>query len=78
MPEEVNQSALPHCIVALSGTDLSVDENEWDIDYATQSLLSSVKGALDNVEGVPRFRDIAEHWRTLGKHIFTVEDLTLR
>jgi len=78
LEKSINQPALPHCIVALNGTDPSVDEKEWDIDYATQSLLSSVKGALDHVEGVPRFRDLAEHWRSLGKHIFTVEDLILR
>ncbi|EMD00681.1 hypothetical protein BAUCODRAFT_59422, partial [Baudoinia panamericana UAMH 10762] len=78
LEKSINQPALPHCIVALNGTDPAVDEREWDINYATQSLLSSVKGALDYVEGVPRFRELADHWRSLGKHIYTVEDLILR
>lgn len=78
LEKSINQPALPHCIVALNGTDPSVDDREWDINFATQSLLSSVKGALDYVEGVPRFRELAEHWRSLGKHIYTVEDLILR
>ncbi|KAK5153225.1 hypothetical protein LTS14_007870 [Recurvomyces mirabilis] len=78
LEKSINQPALPHCIVALNGTDPSVDEREWDVDYATQSLLSSVRGALDYVEGVPRFRELAEYWRSLGKHIYTVEDLILR
>ena len=78
LEKSINQPALPHCIVALNGTDPGVDEREWDINYATQSLLSTVKGALDYVEGVPRFRELAEHWRSLGKHIYTVEDLILR
>ena len=78
LEKSINQPALPHCVVALNGTDPAVDEKEWDVDYATQSLLSSVKGALDYVEGVPRFRELADHWRSLGKHIFTVEDLILR
>ncbi|KAK5125943.1 hypothetical protein LTR85_011298 [Meristemomyces frigidus] len=78
LEKSINQPALPHCIVALNGTDPAVDEREWDINFATQSLLSSVRGALDYVEGVPRFRELAEHWRSLGKHIYTVEDLILR
>jgi predicted acylesterase/phospholipase RssA len=78
LEKSINQPALPHCVVALNGTDPAVDEREWDINYATQSLLSSVKGALDYVEGVPRFRELADHWRNLGKHIYSVEDLILR
>lgn len=78
LEKSINQPALPHCIVALNGTDPGVDDKEWDVNYATQSLLSSVKTALDSIEGVPRFRELAEHWRSLGKHIYTVEDLILR
>ena len=78
LEKSINQPALPHCIVALNGTDPGVDDKEWDINYATQSLLSSVKGALDYVEGVPRFRELADYWRGLGKHIYSVEDLILR
>lgn len=78
LEKSINQPALPHCVVALNGTDPSVDDKAWDVNYATQSLLSSVKGALDYVEGVPRFRELAEHWRSLGKHIYSVEDLILR
>ncbi|SMR43927.1 unnamed protein product [Zymoseptoria tritici ST99CH_3D1] len=78
LEKSINQPALPHCIVAVNGSDPSVDGKEWDVDYATQNLLSSVRGALDSVEGVPRFRALAEHWRSLGKHIYTVEDLILR
>lgn len=78
LEKSINQPALPHCIVAVNGTDPSVDDREWDVNYATQSLLTSVHGALDYVEGVPRFRELAEHWRALGKHIYTVEDLILR
>ncbi|RMY73507.1 hypothetical protein D0863_03837 [Hortaea werneckii] len=78
LEKSINQPALPHCVVAVNGTDPSVDEREWDISYATQSLLSSVKTALDPVEGVPRFRELAEYWRSLGKHIYSIEDLILR
>lgn len=78
LEKSINQPALPHCIVALNGSDPGVHDKEWDINFATQSLLSSVKGALDYVEGVPRFRELADYWRGLGKHIYSVEDLILR
>ncbi|KAF2773221.1 hypothetical protein EJ03DRAFT_323724 [Teratosphaeria nubilosa] len=78
LEKSINQPALPHCVVALNGSDPSVDEKEWDVEFSTQSLLMTVKNALDPVEGVPRFRQLAEHWRSLGKHIYTIEDLILR
>ncbi|CAK1357491.1 hypothetical protein CB0940_07777 [Cercospora beticola] len=78
LEKSIGQPALPHCIVAINGTDPSVDDKEWGVDYATQSLLLSVKTALDPVEGVPRFRELAAYWRGLGKNIYNVEDLILR
>ncbi|CAK3752481.1 hypothetical protein DOTSEDRAFT_168601 [Lecanosticta acicola] len=78
LEKSINQPALPHCIVALNGSDPGVEDKEWDVNFATQSLLTSVKGALDHVEGVPRFRELADYWRGLGKHIYSVEDLILR
>ena len=55
-----------------------MDEREWEVEYATKGLLSCVSCALDYVEGVPRFRELAMYWRNLGKQITTVEDLILR
>lgn len=78
METSVNHPSLPQCVIVLNGSDPGVDQREWDVDYATQSLLKSVEGALDYCEGVPRFRELASYWRSLGKHIYTVEDLILR
>ncbi|KAF2721275.1 hypothetical protein K431DRAFT_224804 [Polychaeton citri CBS 116435] len=78
LEKSINQPALPHCIVALNGTDPSVDDREWDTSYATQRLLSSVSTVLDELDGVPRYRELADYWRGLGKHIYTIEDLILR
>lgn len=78
LEKSINQPALPHAIVVLNATDPGVDDREWDTDFATQSLLSSVKGALDGIEGVPKLRKLAEQWAKLGKDIHTVEDLILR
>ncbi|KAK4551312.1 hypothetical protein LTR86_011241 [Recurvomyces mirabilis] len=78
LERSINQPSLPQCIVVLNGCDPSIDSREWDLDYATQSLLATVGGALDYVEGVPRFRELANQWRARGRHIYTVEDLILR
>lgn len=78
LEKSLNQPALPHAIVVLNATDPGVDDREWTTEYATQSLLDSVKGALDAVDGVPKCRKLAEHWAKLGKNIKTVEDLLLR
>lgn len=71
----VNQATLPHCLVVLNASDVGVRPEEWDVQTATQNLLSSVQTALDPLEGVPRFRTLADRWRSLGRHIVTVEDL---
>lgn len=77
MEMSLNQPALPHCIVVLNSVDPGIDERQWDVNYATQSLLATVDSALDHIVGVPRFRELASHWRRLGRHISTMEDLIL-
>lgn len=77
LEKSMNQPALPHCIVALNDSHPALDERQWDIRHATQSLLSSVGDAFDGIEGVPRFRDLANHWRRLGREINNIEDLIL-
>ena len=75
--KSLNTPALPHCIIVQNASDLGVHDREWEIEYATRKLLSAVDGPLDCVEGVPRFRELASHWRSLGRQIDTVEDLIL-
>ncbi|KAK3045411.1 hypothetical protein LTR09_012985 [Extremus antarcticus] len=71
----LNQPALPHCVAVLTSGEPGIPEREYDIAVATKTLLATVCDALDPVEGVPRFRELASHWRRLGRHISTVEDL---
>jgi len=78
LEKSINQPSLPHCLVVLNATEPSANEQIWDTAYATQALLSSVKSSLENVEGVPKLRKLAEHWTKLGKNIHTVEDLILQ
>lgn len=73
----VNQPTLPHCVVVLNGSDAGIDQRQWDSAHATESLLSTVGNALDQIEGVPQSRASAEYWQRLGKRIDTIEDLIL-
>lgn len=77
LERSINQPVLPHCIVTLNCSDATIDPSQWDSDCATQALLSSVRGAINLTEGVPRFRALADHWRKLGRDICSVEDLIL-
>jgi hypothetical protein len=77
LEKSINQPALPHCIVALNDSHPALDEKQWDIRHATQSLLASVGDIFDGVEGVPQFRRLASHWRKLGRVINNIEDLIL-
>ncbi|PNS15041.1 hypothetical protein CAC42_2270 [Sphaceloma murrayae] len=78
LEKSINQPALPHAIVVLNATGPTVDAREWNTSFATQNLLSSVRDALDGPESVPKLQRLAEHWRSLGKSIHTVEDLLLQ
>lgn len=77
LEKSMNQPALPHCIVALNDSHPALDEKQWDIRHATQSLLASVGDTFDGLEGVPQFRRLASHWRKLGRAINNIEDLIL-
>jgi hypothetical protein len=77
LEKSMNQPALPHCIVALNDSHPALDEKQWDITHATQSLLASVGDAFDDLEGIPQFRDLANHWRRLGRVINNIKDLIL-
>jgi hypothetical protein len=77
LEKSMNQPALPHCIVALNDSHPDLDARQWDIKYATQSLLASVGDAYDGIQSVPQFRDLASHWRRLGREVNNIEDLIL-
>ena len=77
LERSINQPTLPHCIVTLNCSDAAIDASQWDTDSATRALLSTVRGAINFTEGVPRFRALADHWRKLGRDICSTEDLIL-
>ena len=75
LEKSVNQPSLPHAIIAVNATDISVPEKEWDAAEATRNLLKSVRNALSATEGVPMFRKLAHQWRAMGRPIKHIEDL---
>lgn len=78
LERSLNQPALPHCVIALNGTDSTAASNLWDVEMATKDLLSSISRALDHVEAVPAFKRLADKWRALGHRIVSMEHLILR
>ena len=69
-----NQPVLPHAVIALNASELSIDPTQWDVRLATKWLMNSVKGSITkNV----KFKKHAQIWRNRGKQIDTVEDLLL-
>jgi hypothetical protein len=58
---------------------MGVDQREWDPDFATLSLLDTVKHSLDRVNGVPEMQSLVYQWKhERGVNIKSVEDLIRR
>ena len=70
--KSLGQPALPHIIIALNATDLSIDPHQWDVKEATRKLLSDVEGS---VEKIPALKTYVEKWRLNGRTIRTTKDL---
>ena len=72
MEKSLNQPTLPHAIIALNATDPGVDQREWDVEWATQNLMTSVAGAIARDA---KYREYADYWTSRGKAIHTMKDL---
>jgi hypothetical protein len=72
MEKSLNQPLLPHAIIALNATDPGVDQRDWEVDWATQVLMSSVSGALGRDT---KYMEYADYWTSRGKTIRTMLDL---
>ncbi len=53
----VNQPVLPHAIIVLNASNTTIDQEEWNPDNATRSLMKHVKHAIFEV---PQFRKYAD------------------
>ena len=67
-----NQPALPHAIVVLNASENDINEDLWDVEVATRSLLENLsKTVFQNVI----FKKRAQFWRDRNREIETVEQL---
>ncbi|KAI1411011.1 hypothetical protein F5Y13DRAFT_201533 [Hypoxylon sp. FL1857] len=69
--KSLNQPILPHAIVVLNATE-DVDEKEWDVETATNMLISAIQGATSREPALDHY---VQAWRTRGKEIKSTEDL---
>ena len=68
----LNQPALPHAIIVLNATEMSVDQAQWDVSTATEKLLADISGAI---EREPQFQEHVNIWRDRGKYVTTMKEL---
>jgi len=73
LEKSTNQPVIPHVIIVLNATDNSIDEAQWEIDFATTKLMGDIGEALQSpvLKGFARSRSRPE------KMIRTAEDLLL-
>lgn len=72
LEKSLNQPTLPHAVIALNATDTKVDPKEWEPEFVTNLLMSSVAGAIDRD---PKYRDLRDYWVGRGRRIRTMKDL---
>lgn len=70
--KSLNQPTLPHAVIALNATNVDIDKNEWDVEHATNALMSSVAKAIDRDH---KYREFADYWVSRGRQIHTMKDL---
>jgi len=72
MEKSLNQPTLPHAVIALNATDVDINQEEWDPEFATNALLSTVAEAVHSDSS---YQHLLEFWTRRGKTIQTMKDL---
>ncbi|KAH8677541.1 hypothetical protein BX600DRAFT_430886 [Xylariales sp. PMI_506] len=70
--KSLNQPVLPHAIIVLNATEVSIDEKEWDVATATEMLMSDTAGA---VHREPALQEYVQQWRQRGREIASTKEL---
>jgi hypothetical protein len=70
--KSINQPSLPHIVIVLNATENAIDEEQWDLDVATEKLLEDYK---DSVHQVQKLQNIVASLKTIGKHISSTKEL---
>lgn len=71
LEKSLGQPTLPHVVIVLNATDLSIDASQWDISEATRKLLSDIDKAI---ERIPALQTQLGNWRAKGHLIKTTKD----
>ena len=69
-----NQPVLPHAIIALNASENNIEEDLWDVDKATETLMESLS---KEVNRNPIFKKYAQFWRDRDRQIDSVQELLL-
>ncbi|KAI9741990.1 MAG: hypothetical protein M1834_000379 [Cirrosporium novae-zelandiae] len=67
-----NQPVLPHAVIALNGWNNCSRSEWWDVDSATDMLMTSVNKAIDQD---PKLKPYADFWRSKGQKIDSLASL---
>ncbi|KAI1371265.1 FabD/lysophospholipase-like protein [Hypoxylon crocopeplum] len=70
--KSLNQPVLPHAIIVFNATDINVDDKEWDINKATQVLMTDLHNAIIRE---PALQEHVQAWRKRGKTITSTKEL---
>ncbi len=74
LEKSLNQPALPHAIIAANFTDLSINATFWEIEAATDKLMSDFNTVGQTMD---KFQELASYWRGRRRPISNVKDLLL-
>ncbi|KAI1079978.1 hypothetical protein F5B20DRAFT_147122 [Whalleya microplaca] len=69
--KSLNQPVLPHVIIVINASE-NIDENQWDVSTATNTLLTTIDGAVSRE---PALHDYVQTWKNRGKEINNTKDL---
>ncbi|KAI1132761.1 hypothetical protein F5Y10DRAFT_230731 [Nemania abortiva] len=72
-----NQPRLPHAIIVINASDSRTRPEQWDVDYATTSLLESVSQSTPSKEEAERVSKLLRHWHLPQKPVRNVRDLLM-
>lgn len=72
-----NQPRLPHAIIVINASDSRTRPEQWDVDYATTSLLESVSQSIPSEKEAERVTKLLKHWHLPQRPVRNVRDLLL-
>ncbi|KAM0328700.1 hypothetical protein ACHAQA_005113 [Verticillium albo-atrum] len=72
-----NQPRLPHAVIVVNASHARTKPEQWDVDYATESLLESVSSAIPSERDAELVARLMKHWHLPEKPVRSVRDLLM-